>query len=514
MPRLTVAQGNSVTDILYEGMPILSFVLSQNGILRETPCGGKGVCGKCRMHAEGSLSELTAKEKECLTSDEIGQGIRLSCQARLTGDAFVTVSKGAELTNIQAEGSLPSFSCHPMEGRFGVAVDIGTTTLVLQMVDLDHAQVLHAVSAANPQGSVALDVIGRIEAALNGEGGRLHGLLIGEIGRLLDSLCQKCMVSQEDIGPIVMAGNTTMLYLLARKSPAALSHAPFDADCLFGSWMDGASIGLQKTLHARVYLPACMSAFVGADITCGVLASQMCTRPETALLVDLGTNGEIALWHGGTLYVCATAAGPAFEGGNIRMGVGSVLGAIDRVWVEDGNLCYTTIGNCEPVGICGSGLIDAVAAFLKLALVDETGLMEMGEVYIGEKVSLCQKDIRNVQLAKGAIAAGIKTICHHVGIPVSQIDALYIAGGFGSHADIQNAAAIGLIPRELKDKAVVLGNASLQGAVMLLLQRGFESDTMMLAGRAVTVPLGGSGIFAEYYMECMMFEENTDEKGC
>ncbi len=514
MPRLIVKQGNSATDIQFEGMPVLSFILLQNGILNETPCGGKGVCGKCRMHAEGSLSELTEREKECLTSYEVGRGTRLSCQVRLSGDALVTIPKPAELKNIQAEGELPSFAYHPMEGRFGVAVDIGTTTLVLQMVDLVKARVLHAVSSANPQGSVAADVIGRIEAALNGEGGRLHGLLMGEIERLLVSLCQKCMVSAEDIGPIVMAGNTTMLYLLTGKSPAALSHAPFHADCLFGSWTDCASIGLQKASNARVYLPACISAFVGADITCGVLASHMCNLQETALLVDLGTNGEIALWHGGKLYVCATAAGPAFEGGSIRMGVGSISGAIDRVWAEDGKIRYTTIGKNEPVGICGSGLIDAVAVFIDLGLVNETGLMETGEVFVSEKISLTQKDIRNVQLAKGAIAAGIKTICHHVGIPISQIDTLYIAGGFGSHVDIQNAAAIGLIPRELKGKAVVLGNASLHGAVMLLLQRDFESDTMVSAGRAVTVPLGGSGIFAEYYMECMLFEENTDEKGC
>jgi uncharacterized 2Fe-2S/4Fe-4S cluster protein (DUF4445 family) len=506
--------GNSVTDILFEGMPVLSFVLKQNGLLNEAPCGGNGVCGKCRMHLEGGLSGLTEKEKERLTSDEIEHGIRLCCQVRLTGDALVTIPKAAELVNIQSEGGMPAFSYHPMEGRFGVAVDIGTTTLVLKMVDLEHARVLEAVSSANPQGCIAADVIGRIEAALNGEGERLHGLLMKELERLMDALCQRCVVSPADIDILIMAGNTTMLYLLTRKSPAALSHAPFSADCLFGLWTDGASLGLQKAAYTKVYLPACIGAFVGADITCGVLSSQMCTRPETALLVDLGTNGEIALWHGGTLYCCATAAGPAFEGGNIRMGVGSVIGAIDRVWAKDEKLCYTTIGNCEPVGICGSGLIDAVASLIKLGMVDETGLMEMGEVFISEKISLTQKDIRNVQLAKGAIAAGIKTICHHVGILLSQIDTLYIAGGFGSHADIKNAAAIGLIPRELKGKAVVLGNASLTGAVMLLLQQDFESDTMVLASRAVSVPLGGSGIFAEYYMECMMFEEYTYEEGC
>ncbi len=508
MPRLTVKQGNSITDIPFEGMPVLSFILRENGFLLETPCGGKGVCGKCKMAANGSLPELTPKERERLTPGEIARGMRLICQARLTGDAAVFIPKAAELENIQAEGGMPEFSFHPMEGKFGVAVDIGTTTLVLRMVDLKRCRALEAVSAANPQGIIAADVIGRIEAALGGEGERLRVLLIREIERLLDALCSKCAVSPEDIGPIVMAGNTTMLYLLTGRNPITLSRAPFEADCLFGFWTDGASLGLQAVAHAKVYLPACAGAFVGADITCGVLASQMRRRQGTALLVDLGTNGEIALWHNGTLYCCATAAGPAFEGGNISMGVGSVPGAIDSVWMEEGKLCHTTLGNRKPVGICGSGLLDAMAALLKLHLVDETGRMEKGEVFLSEEVSLTQKDIRSLQLAKGAIAAGIKTMCHHVGISLSQIGTLYIAGGFGSHVNMENAAAIGLIPGELAGKAVVLGNASLTGAVMLLLQRDFESDMMDIARRAVSVPLGGSGVFADNYMECMMFEEN------
>ena len=506
MPKLTVKQGSHVTFIRFEKMPVLSLVLSQNGFLCETPCGGKGVCGKCRMMAEGSLCELTARERELLSPEEIRQGIRLSCQARLMGDAWVSIPRPAELVNIAVEGQLPPFPFHPMEGKFGVAVDIGTTTLALRLVDLKQCRVLQAVSAANPQGSIAADVIGRIEAAFNGEGDRLHGLLIRELERLLNTLCQKCSISPKDIGSVIMTGNTTMLYLLTRRNPVTLSRAPFEADCLFGLWTDGESLGLQGLSHAKVYLPACVSAFVGADIACGVLASQMYKRQESALLVDLGTNGEIALWHGGTLYSCATAAGPAFEGGNIRMGVGSVPGAIDRVWAENGKLCHATLCGMKPTGICGSGLLDAVAALLHLGIVDETGLMERGEVVIGGEVSLCQKDIRSVQLAKGAIAAGIKTVCHQVGISPSQIGSLYIAGGFGSHVDVQNAAAIGLIPRELTGKAIVLDNASLTGAVMLLLQQGFVYDVMDIARRAITIPLGGSGIFAEHYMECMMFE--------
>ena len=307
-----------------------------------------------------------------------------------------------------------------------------------------------------------------------------------------------------------MAGNTTMLYLLQNRDPAALSRAPFEADCLFGFWTDAASLCLHAAADARVFLPACVGAFVGADIVCGVLACGMHKQDRTTMLVDLGTNGEIALWHEGTLYTCATAAGPAFEGVNISQGVGSVPGAIDSVWVQDGQLAYTTLGNTAPVGICGSGLIDAVAALLSLGLVDETGLMEAGDARIGGDVGLTQKDIRSVQLAKGAIAAGIQTLCEHVGIPVRQIETLYIAGGFGSHISILNAAAIGLIPAALKGRAAVLGNASLTGAVMLLLQETYVLTTADIAKNAVSVPLGGSAAFAEHYMNCMLFA-STDE---
>ncbi len=511
MPKLTVNHDDRATVIPFEGMPVLSFVLKQYGLLHTAPCGGKGICGKCRMQTAGCLSEPEPDERKCLAPTELNHGMRLACQARLTGDASVILPKAAELINIQSDGYLPPFPHSPMQGRFGVAADIGTTTLALKLIDLQNGRVLETVTSANPQGGIAADVIGRIEAALNGEGSRLQKLAAGEMERLMYELCQHCGILMNDIGPMVVTGNTTMLYLLTGKNPAALSRAPFQADCLFGYWTDAGSIGFSKNPEIEIYLPACVSAFVGADITCGVLASQMCTHPETSLLVDLGTNGEIALWHQEKLYCCATAAGPAFEGGNIGSGAGSVPGAIDRVYVEDGMLRHTTLGNRKPVGICGSGLIDAVAGLLQLGLVDETGLMASGEVFISEEISLTQKDIRNLQLAKGAIAAGIKTICRHVGISVQDITTLYIAGGFGSHVDIENAAAIGLIPRELMGKTVVLGNAPLTGAVMLLLQQGFESDTMLSTRRAISIPLGGSGIFAEKYIECMMFEINSNE---
>ncbi|MBN1777730.1 MAG: DUF4445 domain-containing protein [Clostridiales bacterium] len=506
MSTLRIKRGGKEISVAFDGAGLLTQVLREHGMMIATPCGGKGVCGKCRVRAEGALSAPTARERACLSPEEIAGGTRLACQTVLQGDAVVSVPDASDFMNIQLEGTLPEFPHHPMKGRYGLAADIGTTTLALRLVDLKRRALLKAAAAVNPQNGVAADVIGRIEAALNGEGKMLQALVTREIENTLQSLCADCGISSGEIGPAVMAGNTTMLYLLTGRDPTTLSRAPFAADCLFHLRTDGGALGMRSVAGVNICLPACVGAFVGADIVCGVLASGMCKRKDTAMLVDLGTNGEIALWHGGTLYCCATAAGPAFEGANIRHGAGSVPGAIDSVWVQGGRLAYTTMGGRKPVGICGSGLIDATAAMLKLGLVDETGLMEADEVFISDDIGLTQKDIRSIQLAKGAIAAGIKTICGHVGISAGQIETLYIAGGFGSHISVLNAVAIGLIPRELTGRAAVLGNASLTGAEMMLLNESYVESAAKLAHSAVSVPLGGSAAFAEHYMNSMMFD--------
>lgn len=296
----------------------------------------------------------------------------------------------------------------------------------------------------------------------------------------------------------VVTGNTTMLYLLTGRSPACLSCAPFRADTLFGAW---------HTLWGRAaYLPRCMDAFVGADITCAVLASGMCQREETALLMDIGTNGEIALWHGGKLYVTSTAAGPAFEGAGISCGCGSITGAIDGVWVEKGQLCASTVDHAPAVGICGSGIVDAVAALLSLNLIDETGAMETKSVEIYGGIALTDQDIRNVQLSKGAIAAGARTMLDTLGIHEEQVSKLYIAGGFGSHLRLESAARIGLIAHTWVNRTEILGNAALAGATQILLQPQEREQAEKLAAKAETVALGGNPLFAQHYMECMLFE--------
>ena len=252
-------------------------------------------------------------------------------------------------------------------------------------------------------------------------------------------------------------------------------------------------------------LPACMNAFVGADITCALLDSDQCSSDEISLLCDIGTNGEIALWKNGELFVTSTAAGPAFEGAGISCGCSSIRGAIDRVWTEDGELRVHTIGEADAVGVCGSGLIDAIAAGLDLELIDETGAMDDDEIELAPGVALQPKDVRAVQLAKAAIAAGIETLLETAKVDVSEVATLYIAGGFGNHLDVNSAARIGLIPEALASRVKAIGNASLAGASRLLLDQNAMRKAQEIAEKSQHVNLGGNPKFNEHYIDQMLF---------
>ena len=251
--------------------------------------------------------------------------------------------------------------------------------------------------------------------------------------------------------------------------------------------------------EATVYLPPCIAAFIGADTVTATLASDLREIPETALLCDIGTNGEMVLWHENTLYACSTAAGPAFEGAGISMGMGGKTGAIDRVWVTDGEIHAHVIGEADPVGLCGSGLVDAVAALLDTELLDDDPAV------ISHPVEIIQEDIRAVQLAKSAIHAGMRTLIHTARLDCDDVATLYIAGGFGSYLNVQSAGKIGLLPEELTDRVTVLGNAALTGASMLLLCADLRPACETLAKETQVVELAANPVFVSEYMERMMF---------
>lgn len=487
MHTLTIWQDGACRKVNFEEPTLVQTLLTQAGCPVDQPCGGRGSCGKCAVTIKGCVSAPNAAEKSA--------GTRLSCQAVMEGDGEVWLPD-TQKNDIQLSGK-ESWQAASGKG-YGAAVDIGTTTLALKLYDLSQGKCLSSVAAMNPQRGIAADVMGRIGAALAGQGELLRRQISDAIEELLTKACHQAGLAPEAVGKLVVTGNTTMLYLLTGRSPEPLSHAPFLADCLFD---------MDTTLwDCPVYLPPCMNAFVGADITCAVLASGMTRQPDTALLCDIGTNGELALWKEGHLFVTSTAAGPAFEGAGISCGCGSIPGAIDRVWVEDGAVKAHTLQERTAVGVCGSGLIDAVAAFLQRSDIDETGACEEDSLPLRDGIALLPKDVRAVQLAKAAIAAGIQTLLDSAGVSMGEVSRLYIAGGFGSHLNVDSAAAIGLIPPELASRVEIIGNAALSGAAAMLMDSRYQEDGRKIAALSSHVNLGGNPKFNENYIEHMLFE--------
>ena len=491
MSILTVIKNNTKEELPFEGTPLLDELLTRAGLLIPHPCGGRGVCGKCAVRITGELSAPTETERQ--------HGTRLSCTTRLLGDATLlwdTDERTMRIETNTAETISPLMS--PGAEGFGAAIDIGTTTVALKLYDLSDGRCIGTAAAPNPQTSIAADVMGRIEAAMKGELTRLREMITQTVTELLQQ------ASPDRIPPmpltVTVTGNTTMLYLLCGYDPTPLSRAPFVADHLFGTELT------LPQFPTPVYLPPCMNAFVGADITCAVLASGMCDRPETSLLCDIGTNGELALWKDGHLYVTSTAAGPAFEGAGITCGCGSITGAIDRVWVENGQLRIHTIGDAAPAGLCGSGVIDAVAAGLQLEEIDESGAMDE-PLTLSDQVVLHPRDVRAVQLAKAAIAAGIDTLLEISHTAPDQIDTFYIAGGFGSHLNQESAIAIGLLPNIPTDRIQILGNAALHGAAMTLTDPTIRRQLTHIAVLSQHINLGGNPRFSEHYIDRMIFGE-------
>ncbi len=468
---LKVYSQNTLTEIRFSGKVKLAELLEANGLMPATPCGGNGTCGKCSGFLDGRKV--------------------LCCQEHIEEGGELYLPEKKILSKIKTDGTMPDYSISPREG-YGIAVDIGTTTVVLRIVDLKTGELLHAVSRENPQRLLSADVIGRIQACLEKEKlPVLQGLIKETISDLKEHALRMHGLTEDDIKKMVVTGNTTMLYLYTGRMPTSLAFTPFIADCLFGFEENGA------------YLPPCFGAFVGADIYTAITASGLITKDEAAVLVDLGTNGEIALFDNGKLTCCATACGPAFEGTGISCGGPAADGAIDHIWLEDGQVKYSVIGNSEPSHICGSGIMDAIATLLELEEIDETGAMP-DPYEFAPGVVLQPKDVRQVQLAKAAICGGIRTLLSREGLKPEDIKTLYIAGGFGSYIKLENAVKVGVFPKEMQDNAKVIGNAALSGAIMLLL--GADKKYEPSSVETECINLAQQPEFSDLYMESMFFE--------
>ena len=424
--------------------------LSGEGIAIHTDCGGRGFCKKCSFKIlEG---EFALADGSLLVPDE--NGYALACKAFCTDtDSLIEIIADNEFV------SCSLYENTDKEAKFGIALDVGTTTLCASLIELNSGDVCGEYTTLNPQKLYGSDCISRISACENGKLYELHTLIIDATNEIIDYFIKGVNIPK--IEKLTVCANTTMLHIFANESPVGIGKYPFTPVFWEAREYEGEDLNLKSE---KVVLLPSASAYIGSDFVAGILECGMLEKDEKSVIIDLGTNGEIAIFDGENLITSSTAAGPCFEGGNISCGMGATSGAISEIKIKDGEIEFVTIGNAEPLGLCGSGLIDGIAYMLDNELIDETGRLLYEEFEFTKGVKLSAKDVREFQLAKSAICAGIITLIKERHLQSDDISTLYIAGALGVHLNIENAVRVGLIPSELAKKIKIIGNTSLKGA--------------------------------------------------
>jgi uncharacterized 2Fe-2S/4Fe-4S cluster protein (DUF4445 family) len=485
-----------------QGGESLREALFQAGI--EFPCGGKGRCGGCRVQLlEGEL-EPSQVEREYFTDEEIVAGWRFACRATPKSDIRLHIQQW-EMPILTSHAAI---DLNKAEG-YGIAVDLGTTTIVAQLVDLMNGQVLCVARCLNPQAAYGADVMNRIDYATAGKGfDALVSSLRIRIGALVEELNLSSGINNAELKRIVIAGNTLMHHFFCGLDVTPLSKAPFDSPNggmyrLSASELNWPNIGTPQIL----VLP-CLGGFVGGDIVAGILATQLHRREGFGVLIDLGTNGEIVVGNHDRLLCTSTSVGPAFEGGRIKMGMQATLGAIDSVQLDENGLRVHVIGNKPAKGLCGSGLVDAVACGLELGLLNESGRIVHAEriIRLSPSVYLNQTDIRQLQLAKGAIAAGIDLLIAELGITKDAIDTVFLAGAFGNYVNVASAFRIGLLEFDERQISPV-GNTALSGAKLALGFANLDEELSEILEKTRHISLGTNPGFQEKFIAATRFPD-------
>lgn len=506
-----------------DDQPLLSDLIADAGITLDMPCAGNHTCGKCKVHAEGALTPVSASEAAFLSPEEIAGGLRMACFARALGPVKVQMADASD-QKILVEGKAQLAASAPMmdEGHYGVAIDIGTTTVVCSLYSTESTEPLGVECERNAQQGFGADVISRINQGIQHGNEPIHRAIVDQLIAMLDRLCKRAGVSRDLLTHAVVVGNTTMMHFFAGLDPRGIGFVPFIPESLFDSTFTDILPGISA------YIPPCVSAYVGADLVSCVLAAQMKKSDASSFIVDIGTNGEMALFHDGQLHACSTAAGPAFEGAGISQGMVAESGAISHVSYDAGSetLHFETIDDAAPRGVCGSGIIDTVASLLEAGSITGSGrmlpdghpferCMEDNDgvrfIFPDTTIGVTQADVRSIQLAKAAIAAGIDTLLEACKLTDPEMDVLYICGGFGSFLNLHAAEVIGLLPPNSSDRVVVLGNGALAGAAKVLLDKTCVEQMKDIAGTCDYIELSDSASFMDYYVDAMAFHDDDDE---
>ena len=500
----------------------------QAGIILNTVCGGKGTCKKCLVYLEPDAREV------------------LACQYKIDSDLTVTIPAGSRFfeQRILTEGIDAGSRIQPdiykkylREGSaapiFGLAVDLGTTTVVARLIDMSGGECLATEAALNPQTRFGDDVISRIAYAQTGkEFAELHEAVIDCINDLTARLCTKAAVETNGIYEMCVAGNTTMSHIFLKLPIIQLGQAPYEAYSLDAHNVPPGELGLQINPAGNIYTVENIAGFVGADTTAVALAVDIDSADEMMLIVDIGTNGEIVLGTKDKLYAASCAAGPALEGARITCGGRACDGAIEAVVINEDDIDLDVIGNVPPHSICGSGLIDAVTVMLDLGVINGTGrfaepktlehklppaifariIEQDGQPAFrlagvaSSPVFLSQKDIRQMQLAKGAIRAGIKLLQQKIGLEDNDIKRILLAGAFGNYIRRSSALRIGLLPAVEAERIRFVGNAAAAGAQMILISRQCRDQARELARKIEYVEIAHEPGFQDVYADSMLFQ--------
>ncbi len=576
-------------------------IIQNNNLGMESPCGGKGLCGKCKIKVlNGDINPLTKEELKFLSKEEIKNNIRLGCLVYPKSDINVELLNKQNINHkILTDGYMPNFnkevqiekniydikkptlennlsyeevlknilnteiedyeilknisnlfmydkfsavyingeltgleSSNISEEIYAIAVDIGTTTVVCSLVDMKKQCEIASESEINPQKEYGLDVLSRINYIKNKDNGleTLHKSIIDCINKLINKLCENNCINKANIYEVSIAANTTMMHILTNINPLSIGKSPYSPIFIKSKNLKSKELGINISNFGRVHLLPGVSSYIGADIVSGVAVCDLKNVDKNVLFIDIGTNGEMVLSQKGKLVSCSCAAGPALEGMNISCGMRAGDGAIENIKIED-NIKIKVIGDKTPIGICGSGIVDAISELARLNLIGKTGRIAKKETIENHKelshlskfivdenkkrrfilisepneIAITQEDIRQVQLAKGAILSGIYALVDEANIKIDEIDEVIIAGQFGKHLSVESLVGVGIIPKELKNKIKYIGNSSKTGAIMSLLSKDIRNSMDTIAYEIDYFELSTKNGYERLFTDCLKF---------
>ncbi|ODS40263.1 MAG: hypothetical protein A7315_09145 [Candidatus Altiarchaeales archaeon WOR_SM1_79] len=501
----------------------------KNGIHINASCQGKGICGKCKIILKEGAVEQRERALEFLTKEELNKGYYIACLTYPKDDIEILIPPESRLSEHQMVEDIKFEKKEKVKNFAGIAIDIGTTTVAAYLVDLQTGNIVDTASSFNKQMSYGEDVLSRIEYSKKESGlEKLNTVVIETINKLIEKLIIRENFENEAninrISKIAVSGNTTMTYLLTKRDPHVIQKNIQIDDFKRSYYLKAKKLGIRSSRTTDLYITPGIGSYVGGDIIADIIACDMHNSDEVCLMIDVGTNGEIALGNREWLLVASTSAGPAFEGPSTKYGMRATAGAIDNVTIEGDDVRYGVINNDKPRGICGSGLIHLISELFLNEIIDYkgkfiiknkriktggNGIPEFVVVFgdetdIGGDIVITEKDIENVIMTKAAIYAGAATLTK-VGVSLDEVRKVYIAGGFGYHMDIEKSIVLGLLPDLDVDKFEFIGNGSAKGSCLILTNNEKRKEAEEIAKKATYFDLSTDalGEFTEEYMSAM-----------